>query len=142
MSAGSSTPFPSSATVHRIRLLLSDVVAVFALNQDSFHRHQDTVQELLHLDCALLEIEQSSAAGILSSIKDKISETTEQSRHCLAELLEKCKLDPIFGQILPDANYIEAFRSSINGLRNGLVDTLLGIEIGFVACVDVVLHLC
>ncbi|PMD48938.1 hypothetical protein L207DRAFT_575581 [Hyaloscypha variabilis F] len=130
MSAESSTPFPFSETVHRIRLQLSDVVAVFALNQDSFRRHQDAVQELLHLDCALLEVERSSAVGILSTIKDKISETIEQSRGCFAGFLEKCKLDPIFGQILPEANYIEAFRSSINELRTDLVDTLLGIEIG------------
>ena len=136
MSAESFTPFPFSETVHRIRLQLSDVVAVFALNQDSFRRHQDAVQELLHLDCALLEVERSSAAGILSTIKDKISENIEQSRGCFAGLLEKCKLDPIFGQILPEANYIEAFRSSINELRTDLVDTLLGIEIGFVVCVD------
>jgi len=54
----------------------------------------------------------------------------------LRDFFEKCKLDPIFGQILPEANYIEAFQSSINELRTDLVDTLLGIEIGFVVCVD------
>jgi hypothetical protein len=126
MSAESSTPFQLSETVHRIRIQLSDVDPVFALNQDSFRKHQDAVQELLHLDCALLEVERWSAAGILSTIEDKISEAIERSRDCFAGLLEKCKLDPFLGQILPEANYIEAFQSSIDELRTDLVDTLLG----------------
>ena len=154
MSAEVIPPFPSSAAVFRIRLLLSDVVAVFSLNQDLFHRHQDTVQELLHLDCALLEVERSSETDILSTVKEKGSEITEQSRRCLVEFLEKCKVDPIFGtdenqilptsfdsKLLPEAKYIEGFRSAINRLRKDL-NALLGIEIGFVECIDEVLHLC
>jgi hypothetical protein len=145
MSAEIIPTFPSSAVVFRIRLLLSDVVAVFALNQDLFHRHQDTVQELLHLDCALLEAERSSETDISSTIKETGSETIEQSRRCLVEFLEKCKLDPIFGadenqilptsfdsKLLPEAKYIEGFRSAINGLRKEL-NALSGIEVGFVA---------
>jgi hypothetical protein len=117
------------------------------LNQDLFYRHQDTVQELLSLDCAFLGVELSSETDILSTIKDKGSETIEKSRHCLVAFLDKCKLDPIFGadenqivptsfdsKLLPEAKYIEGFRSAINGFCTDL-NALLSIEIGFVPCV-------
>jgi hypothetical protein len=127
--------------------MIKDVVAALTSNQDILHRHHDTVQELMSLDRALLEVELSSKTDILSTIKEKSAETIEQSRQYLVAFLEKCRLDPIFGadenqnlpasfdsELLPETKYMEDLRSAINGFCKDL-NALLAVEIGSVLSV-------
>jgi hypothetical protein len=140
MSTETTLSFTSSTGVLKICILIKDVIATLTLNQHLFPKHQDVIRELLSLDRALLQVELSSGADFLLTLKDKAAPTIEQSRQYLIAFLEKVGLDPasigvgspcflasVDSESRLEENNIEDFRSTINEFCTNL-NALLALE--------------
>ena len=134
MSSETTVPFNSGTGVLKICIVIKDVIATLTPKQHSLPRYQEVIRELLSLDRALLQIELSSGADFLLTLKDKAAPIIEQSSQYLITFLGNAGLDPTSvgsggadSKSHPEENNIEDFLSTIKEFCTNL-NALLALE--------------